>query len=326
MHRKIKYRFNPETLSYHKIELSFRKKLLRLLPLLLTSLIFALSGIAIFSYLVDSPKERQLKRENRQLEIQYELLLKRTDEIDEVLAELQYRDDNIYRTVFEAEPIPQTMREAGFGGADRYAELEGLSNSDIVIATTRKIDKLMKKLYIQSKSYDEIVRMAKNKEKWLASMPAIVPILNKDNYKFLSHFGYRYDPVYRNTVKMHEGIDLSGSIGTNIRATGDGIVKVADVSRGGYGIEVVIDHGFGYTTRYAHLNKMLVRPGQHVKRGEIIGKLGNTGKSTGPHLHYEVRKNDIPLNPVNYFYHDLSPAEYDKMIELSAQEGGVALD
>ena len=184
----------------------------------------------------------------------------------------------------------------------------------------------MKQLYIQSISYDEIVRLANNKEKWLACMPAIVPLLNKDNYKLLSHFGYRYDPVYKNTVKMHEGIDLVGAVGTNIRATGDGVVRIAEISGRGYGNEIVIDHGFGYTTRYAHLSKILVHPGQKVNRGEIIGKLGSTGKSTGPHLHYEVRKNNVPLNPVNFFYQDLSPAEYDKMIELSAQEGGIALD
>ena len=323
---KIKYRFNPETLSYHKIEVSLKKRLIKLLPSFISAIIFALAGIVIYSYTFDSPKERELKRENRELAFQYEILTKRAEQIEKVLADVQYRDDNIYRTLFESEPIPESMREAGFGGVNRYEELEGYENSDLVISTTKRLDKLMKQLYIQSKSFDEIVRLAKSKEKWLACMPAIVPILNKDHYKFLSHFGRRYDPVYKNTVKMHEGIDLAGAIGTNIRSSGDGVVKTAESSRGGYGNEIIVDHGFGYTTRYAHLSKILVSRGQKVTRGEIIGKLGSTGKSTGPHLHYEVRKNNIPLNPINFFYQDLSPAEYDKMIELSAQEGGIALD
>jgi murein DD-endopeptidase MepM/ murein hydrolase activator NlpD len=323
---KIKYRFNPETLSYHKIEVSIKKRLFKLLPSFISAIVFALVGIVIYSYSFDSPKERELKRENRQLTVQYEILTKKSEQMEKVLSDLQYRDDNIYRTIFESEPIPESMREAGFGGINRYEDLEGYENSDLVISTAKRLDMLMKKLYVQSKSFDEIVRLAKSKEQWLACMPAIVPILNKDHYKFLSHFGRRYDPVYKNTVKMHEGIDLAGAIGTNIRSSGDGVVITAESSRGGYGNEIIIDHGFGYTTRYAHLSKILVVPGQKVKRGEIIGKLGSTGKSTGPHLHYEVRKNNIPLNPINFFYQDLSPSEYDKMIELSAQEGGIALD
>lgn len=323
---KIKYRFNPETLSYHKIEIGIRKKLIRLLPSVISAFVFALAGIIIYTYTFDSPKERQLKRENRQLAVQYEILLKKINQSENVLADLKYRDDNIYRTIFEAEPIPESMRNAGFGGANRYEDLEGYDNSELVISTSKRLDKLMKQITIQSKSYDEIVKLAKNKEKWLACMPAIVPILNKDHYKFLSHFGTRYDPVYKNTVKMHEGIDLAGATGTNIRASGNGVVKSAEYSKGGYGNEIIIDHGFGYTTRYAHLSKILVRAGQTITRGEVIGKLGSTGKSTGPHLHYEVRKNKIALNPIHFFYQDLSPAEYDKMIELSAQEGGIALD
>lgn len=323
---KIKYRFNSETLSYHKIETSLKKRFLKIIPPIISAFVFGLAGIVIYTYTVDSPKERQLKRENKQLEIQYKILEKKIQQIESVLSDLQYRDDNIYRTIFEAEPIPETMRNAGFGGVNRYDELEGYDNSELVINTAKRIDKLMKQLYVQSKSFDEIVRLAKSKEKWLASMPAIVPILFKDHYKLLSHFGARYDPVYKNTVKMHEGIDLAGAVGTNIRATGDGVIEVAEYTSGGYGNEIIVNHGFGYTTRYAHLSKVLVHSGQNVRRGEIIGKLGSTGKSTGPHLHYEVRKNNVPLNPVNFFYQDLSPAEYDKMIELSAQEGGIALD
>ena len=323
---KIKYRFNPETLSYHKIEVSIKKRLVKYIPSFISAIVFALAGIVIYSYSFDSPKERELKRENRQLAVQYEILTKKTEQMEKVLYDLQYRDDNIYRTLFESEPIPESMRDAGFGGVNRYEDLEGYENSDLVISTAKRLDKLMKKLYVQTKSFDEIVRLTKSKETWLASMPAILPLLNRAHYKLTSHFGVRFDPVYKNTKKMHEGIDLTSAVGTEIHATGDAVVKEIEMSGRGYGNQIILDHGFGYTTRYAHLSKVLVQRGQKISRGEIIGKVGSTGKSVGPHLHYEVRRNNIAINPVNFFFMDLSPSEYDKMIELSAQEGGMAQD
>ncbi len=323
---KIKYKFNPETLTYHRIQRSIKSKLFRIFYSLLTAFFFAIIGIVIYNIFFDSPKEKILRRENRMLVFQYNELEQKINEMEKVLSELQYRDDNIYRTLFEVEPIPETVRRAGMGGTSKYEELENFEHSDLIIHTSKRIDQLMKQLYIQSKSFDEIVELAKNKEMWLKSMPAVLPILIKDKFKITSHFGIRYDPVYRNIKKMHEGIDFNCVIGTNVRTTGDGVVKEANYSNRGYGNEIIIDHGFGYSTRYAHLSKILVKPGQKVVRGEIIGKVGTTGKSIGPHLHYEVRKNGKAINPINFFYLDLSPEEYDQMIEASAQEGGIASD
>jgi len=323
---KIKYRFNPDTLNYQRIEEKFLKKLLRFLPHVAFYVVIGAISIVIYAYLVDSPKERMLKRENRQLVFQYELLNNKISDIEQVLTDIAYRDDNIYRTIFEAEPIPKTMRQAGIGGINRYDELEGYESSEIVVNTSKRIDRLLKQLYVQSKSFDYVIDLAINKEKWLKNMPAIQPILNKDLTKISSYFGIRYDPVYKGVKKMHEGIDFTAPVGTDIYATGCGIVKEVDNSHRGYGNMVVIDHGFGYTTAYAHCSTTLVRSGQIVKRGDIIAKVGSTGKSVGPHLHYEVRKNGIAVNPIHYFFQDLSPEEYDNMIELSSQEGGVAME
>lgn len=323
---KVKYKFNPDTLTYQRIEKSFKSKLFKILYSIISAFFFAIIGIVVYNLLFDSPKEKILKRENKLLLFQYQELNKKVAEIENILAELQYRDDNIYRTLFEVEPISDNIRKAGIGGSKKYEELENLPHSELIIGTSKKIDHLMKQVYIQSKSFDEIVYLAKNKEKWLRSVPAILPILNKDKFKIVSHFGMRYDPVYRNVKKMHEGIDFSCAVGTNVRATGDGIIAEVNYSNRGYGNEVIIDHGFGYKTRYAHLSKITVRKGQKVNRGEVLGKVGSTGKSVGPHLHYEVLKNNRPLNPINFFYLDLSPEEYDQMVEASAQEGGIALD
>ncbi|MBU0763855.1 MAG: M23 family metallopeptidase [Bacteroidetes bacterium] len=324
---KNKYRFNPETLSYDKVDHSFIKRLLRFFPLALSSCFIALIlYFVVFAYFFDSPKERKLRREIVHLLSQYEVLNIELDRAKDVLSDIQYRDDNIYRTIFEAEPIPREVREAGFGGVNRYDHLQGFGFSDIVIETTRKLDILLTQLYIQSKSYDEVTDLAKNKEHYLASVPAIQPVLNKDLTRIASYFGWRNDPVYKGTKKMHEGIDFTAPVGTEIFATGDGVIEEVKLSRRGYGNQILIDHGYGYKTRYAHLQRVKVIEGQQVRRGEMIGTVGNTGKSVGPHLHYEVLKNNKAINPINYFYQDLTPAEYDRMIELSSQEGSQTLD
>lgn len=324
---KIKYRFNPDSLSYDRIEISIKKRIIKIFPLLGASIIMAfLLYFFVFGYLIDSPKEKKLINENSKLLLQYEILSKKLDQIEQVLSDIQYRDDNLYRTIFEAEPISNTVRNAGFGGANRYEGLEGFDNSDLIINTTKKLDRITKKLYIQSKSYDEVVNLAKNKEQRLKSLPAIQPILNKELTRISSYFGMRFDPVYKGTKKHHDGIDFTAPVGTNIFSTGDGVVEEIEYSRRGYGNHVIINHGFGYKTLYAHLHKINVKPGQKVKRGEIIGEVGNTGKSVGPHLHYEVHKNGRAVDPINFFYLDLSPEEYDKMIEYASQEGGQTLD
>lgn len=313
---KAKYRYNPHTLSYDKIELTLRDKLLRAMMFLGAGLIIGIGIYFVTDAYIDSPKEKQLKKSNTELLSQYAILDKKLDQLTVVLEDLQRRDDNIYRVIFEAEPIANEIREAGFGGVNRYKQLENFSNAELIIETSKKLDKLSKQLYIQSKSFDEVFQMAQKKEEMLASIPAIQPVSNEDLTRMASGYGYRTDPVYK-TTKFHAGMDFTAPRGTPIYATGDGKVIQADAASRGYGNHVRIDHGYGYVTLYAHMSKMDVKVGQKVKRGDVIGFVGNTGKSVGPHCHYEVRKNGNPINPVNFYFNDLTPEQYAKMLELA---------
>lgn len=315
---KIRYRYNTKTLSYEKAVTPLRTRIFRVMSFLGTaSVIGAISVFIAFKYL-DSPKEKQLVRELEKMRLQYELVDRRIDNMSKVMEDMANRDDNIYRVIFEAEPIPSEIRQAGFGGVDRYSALEGYNNSELMIALTQKADRLTKELYIQSKSFDEVVKMAKGKEKLLASIPAIMPLSNKDLRHQPSGFGWRTHPIYK-TPEFHPGMDFAAPQGTELYATGDGTVSVADDKSQGYGNRVVIDHGYGYQTLYGHMLRSVVKPGQKVKRGEIIGYVGSTGLSTAPHCHYEVRKNGELMNPLNYYYNDLTPEEYAKLIEMSSQ-------
>ncbi|MEX2596491.1 MAG: M23 family metallopeptidase [Salibacteraceae bacterium] len=317
---KVRYQYNESTLSYEKVKTTPWKRFLNILWFSMASFLFGLGIYIIFNLVYDSPKERQLISEKEDLLIQYELLNQKLDQMGVILADLQNRDDNIYRTVFEAEPIPDNLRKAGIGGVNRYKSLEKFKGeADMVIAATKKLDRLAKQLYIQSKSFDEIYAMAKQKEVMLASIPAIQPVSNKDLTRMASGYGMRIDPHYK-TPAFHEGMDFTAPTGTPIYATGNGVVTRADKNARGYGNHVRIDHGFGYLTLYAHMSKVAVEPDQKVSRGEIIGYVGNTGKSSGPHLHYEVQKNGRAVNPINFYFSDLSPEEYDLMIQLSSQE------
>jgi murein DD-endopeptidase MepM/ murein hydrolase activator NlpD len=314
---EAKYRYNPQTLSYERIETSWKERLLKTVSYLFTGLFFAIIFLFISYTFFDSPKEKKLKREKEELLLQYELLNKRIENLNKVLADIQERDDNIYRVIFEAEPIPANIRKAGFGGANKYKELEKLSNSDLVIETAKKVDVLEKQIYIQSKSFDEIYQMAKEKENMLSSIPAIQPVSNKNLKRMASGFGYRIHPIYK-TRKFHKGMDFSAPVGTEVYATGNGVVEKVAKDRTGYGTHIVIDHGYGYKTIYAHLDKYLVKEGQKVHRGDLIGEVGNTGTSTAPHLHYEVLKNGKQVNPAYYYFNDLTPEEYDKMLQISS--------
>lgn len=313
---KAKYRYNPHTLSYDKIELTLRDQLLRVMMFLGAGLIIGIGIYFVTDAYVDSPKEKQLKKSNAELLSQYSILDKKLDQLTVVLEDLQRRDDNIYRVIFEAEPIANEIREAGFGGVNRYKQLENFSNAELIIETSKKLDKLSKQLYIQSKSFDEVFQMAQKKEEMLASIPAIQPVSNENLTRMASGYGYRTDPVYK-TTKFHAGMDFTAPRGTPIYATGDGKVIQADAMNRGYGNHVRIDHGYGYITLYAHMNKFNCKVGQQVKRGDVIGYVGNTGKSVGPHCHYEVRKNNNPINPVNFYFNDLTPEQYAKMLELA---------
>lgn len=268
-----------------------------------------------------SPSEKELKTENSRLKSQYELMSKELDNALGVLQDIQERDDNLYRVIFNADPIPEDIRTSSYIGTNRYDSLEDMQNARLVINTTHKLDLLKKQLYIQSNSFDEIVRLCKGKDKMYKCIPAIQPVANKNLKSMASGYGKRVDPIY-GTARYHEGMDFSAEIGTAIYATGDGVVEEAGWESG-YGKSVVINHGYGYKTRYAHMNNFNVRKGEKVVRGQIIGEVGNTGKSTGPHLHYEVRLKGRAVNPVNYYFMDLTPEEYDEMIKLAENRGNM---
>jgi len=315
---KVKYYYDTKTLSYKRIELSGLNKLKHLFYFLIGSAFTGLIMIIVFFQFFDSPKEKKLNREIDILTSQYEIVEDKLSQLDLVLDDIQNRDDNIYRVIFEAEPIPKSIRKAGYGGINRYQNLKGYSNSELIINTNEKIDQISKQLYIQSKSYDEIIELAKNKEDMLASLPAIQPVANKNLSRIASGYGYRIHPIYK-TRKLHTGMDFSAKSGTPIYATGDGKISEVKKSRRGYGNHVIIDHSYGYKTLYAHMTKYIVHKGQKVKRGEVIGYVGSTGTSVAPHLHYEVHKNGRKINPVNFYYNDLNPDEYEKMLEISSQ-------
>ncbi len=311
-----KYRLDTESLKIVKHKLTTKERIYRVISVIASGLFFAGVVLTLAYTFFESPKEKILKRELSQYKLQFEILNDRLSELDAVAQDLRERDDNIYRVIFEAEPVPQSVREGGFGGANRYARLEGYNNSDLLISTTKKVDKLANKFYVQSKSFDEVFKMAKNKEKMLAAIPAIQPVSNNNLKRISSYYGYRTDPFYK-VRKFHEGIDFSAPTGTAIYAPGDGVVTSVHNSHRGYGNRMVIDHGFNYKTVYAHIHDFKVKRGDTVKRGERIATVGNTGKSTAPHLHYEVHKGRKAVNPIYYFFNDITPEQFQKMVRLS---------
>lgn len=313
---KQKYRLDTDSLQIVKQKNSLKDHIYKVLSFLATGVFFAAIVLALAYTFFESPKEKILQRELAQYELQFNILNDRVDQLEMVAQDLAERDDDIYRVIFEAEPVSDNIRQGGMGGTDRYARFEGYHNSELIIETAREVDKLASKLYIQSKSFDEVFEMAKNKEKMLAALPAIQPVSNQNLKRISSYYGYRTDPFYK-VRKLHEGIDFSAPTGTPIYAPGDGIVKVIRNSHRGYGNRMEIDHGYNYETVYAHLNTFKVKRGDTVKRGQLIGTIGNTGKSTAPHLHYEVRKSGKAVNPIYYFFNDITPDQFEKMIELS---------
>jgi murein DD-endopeptidase MepM/ murein hydrolase activator NlpD len=315
---KVKYYYDTKTLSYKRIELSGLNKLKRLFYFLIGSAFTGLIMVIVFFQFFDSPKEKRLNREIDALTSQYEIVDDKLRQVELVLDDVQNRDDNIYRVIFEADPIPKSIRKAGYGGVNRYENLKGLNNSDLIINTSEKVDQISKQLYIQSKSFDDIIELAKNKSDMLAALPAIQPVSNKNLSRMASGYGYRIHPIYK-TRKLHTGMDFSAKTGTPIYATGDGKISKVRRSRRGYGNHIIIDHSYGYKTLYAHMERYTVKKGQKVKRGEVIGYVGSTGTSVAPHLHYEVHKDGRKINPVNFYFNDLNAEEYEKMLEISSQ-------
>jgi len=319
MAKKIKFHFNPDTLSYEPIIHSFAHKLKQILLHLFSGISLGALFFFVFVSTIDSPEEKQLGLEKSRMQAQYKVLDRQFEEAQKVLNDLQQRDDNLYRVVFQAEPIPLEVRRSSAPNTQYYEQLLNMTNSEIVVASTKKMNEIRKQIYIQSKSYDELVNLSKNKEAMLECIPAIQPVLNKDLTRMASGFGWRIDPVYR-TRRFHAGMDFTAPIGTDIFATGNGSVVSAGWKQG-YGNCVEINHGYGYLTLYGHMSSIKVRVGQKVKRGDVIGLVGSTGKSTGPHLHYEVHLRGQIMNPQNYYFLDLSPAEYDRMVQMSNNSG-----
>ena len=318
---KVKYYYDSETLSYRKIEHKKGRKLGFISLFFLASILFGglIVIIALNFTRFDTPEEKALKRELANAELQLEVLNKKMDEAITVLDEVAERDNNLYRTYFEATPIPEEQRKAGFGGVNRYENLEGYDNSKLIKASHEKLDILTRQIVVQSKSLDEIAKLAKEKEKLLQAIPAIQPVNNEDLTRMASGYGYRSDP-FTKARKMHWGMDFTAPRGTPIYASGDGVISRADNASSGYGNHIRIDHGFGYQSLYAHLYKYNVRKGQKVKRGDLIGFVGSTGRSEAPHLHYEVFKDNERINPINFYYGNLSAKEFNELLKKSQQE------
>ncbi|MCB8995472.1 MAG: M23 family metallopeptidase [Bacteroidales bacterium] len=312
-----KYRFNSSTLLYEKVKYTFRERVLRVLPFFLLTLGFSLA-ILFYGYdFFESPKISRLSQEQTQTILKLRVMSNELSKFEEVLSDVEYNDDHIYRTYFEVDPLQSSLRNAGFGGSQNPDAFATSKYRTLVNAIDNSLDRLAKKLVVQSKSYDEVVEMAVTKEKRLAARPAIQPISIKELNHFGSSFGFRFHPILH-YWRMHEGIDLTCPRGTNIFVTADGVVVEAGYTSGGYGNKIVVNHGYGYETLYGHCDKIFVKRGDRVKRGDIIGAVGSTGLSAAPHLHYEVHVNGKAVNPINYYANDLSAEEYDKMISLYA--------
>ncbi len=319
--KKHNYQFNPETLSFERVENTAKSRLKKVAIHTFTSSFIGFLMFLGVSAVIDSPEEIQLQNDLTSLELQYNLLDKKLDRVNGVLKDLAQRDNNLYRVIFQADPISDVVRNSTFDNNNRFEELAKTSTTNLLTSTSKKLDEIEKQLYIQINSYEEIEVLLKTNAEKLQYIPAIQPILNKDLTRIASGYGWRMHPIYR-IQKKHEGMDFTANTGTDIYATGNGKVIYSGWKQG-YGNTVIIDHGFGYKTLYAHMSKIKVKEGQEVRRADIIGLVGSTGVSSGPHLHYEVRLNDVPVNPLNYYFLDLSPEEYDRMIQIANNAGNV---
>ena len=316
MAKQKRYIFNQLTQSFEVLETSKWRKVLRVILIFLAVLGVAfLFAVLLFSFF-KSPKEKMQARELEYMKLQYEILNDRLDDMEALLTDMEQRDNNLYRVMFEADPVPSQLRRSGFSDAEHYAGLYGYVTSAQVVSAARKLDIIASQLYHQSVSYDTLFAMARNKADMLAHIPAIFPVKETEIKYISSFFGYRPDPIYK-ISKFHTGMDFSAAMGTEVYASGDGVVSDVEKSVWGYGNMVTVDHGFGYKTRYAHLQKATVRKGQKVKRGQCVGLMGNTGKTTGVHLHYEVLKNNVYVDPINFLYQDLTPDQYEQILQQS---------
>lgn len=315
---KIKYKYNPETLSYEKVQVTVKDRVVKTSHYLIVGFVFtAITLFFSFNY-IKQLGAKEISRENEHLRHQLTQLNEEMKEVLIVLEHIEEKDDNIYRAIYESEPYPKEKRMLGSGGNPRkYEKYEGYSHSQLLVESKKRLESIQKRLVGQSRSFDEVFQLTKQKEKMLRSIPSIQPISNKDLTRIASGFGIRMHPIYK-IFRMHTGVDFTASKGTEIYATGDGVIEKSEEMQG-YGLAVLIDHGYGFKTLYAHCSKVKARAGQKIKRGDVIAFVGSTGTSTAPHLHYEVIRRGEPINPVNYFYNDLTPEEFERVIEIASR-------
>ncbi len=314
--KNIKYYFNTHTLRFEKLVTPLRVKLLKVFAFIATAVVSAGVILVIAFQYIDSPKTKMLEQQNADLKDDYTVMQQQVNQLQQKMDELLNRDNNVYRSIFESSPVPDSARLKAMEKLKEIQLVKGLTENNLVKSIGTQLNRLTLLAAYQNKSFNDIDEMVKNKEKLLAAIPAIQPVSDKDLTRIASGFGTRIDPVYK-VPKFHAGLDFAAPIGTPIYSTADGAVTDAGFDEGGYGNRVIIDHGFGYETLYGHMYKTKVRAGQKVKRGELIGYVGSTGKSTGPHCHYEVHRNGTPVDPVYYFYNDLSPEQYDRLLKLA---------
>lgn len=315
--KKVKYYYNTHTLRYEKLDVPLRVKLLRVIGFLAASIVTGLIIFAIAFQYIDSPKEKYLRQQNEDMRQNYEIFMERIKQLELQMDEIENRDNNVYRSIFAARPVPDSIRIKNMEKANEVQLVQQMGETELVTSIAQQLNNLSLRTAYQVKSFEEIDNLIKNKEKLLAATPAIQPIDNKKLNRISSGFGYRIDPILK-VWRAHEGLDFSAPMGTPIYATADGVVKDAGYNTGGFGNHVVVSHGFGYETLYGHMLRSKVRVGESVKRGQVIGYVGNSGKSTAPHCHYEVHRNRIPVDPIYYFYVDLTPAEFDRIVKLAA--------
>ncbi len=315
--KKVKYYYNTHTLRYEKLATPLRVRLLQAIGFIAASTVTGMIIFAIAFRYIDSPKEKFLRQQNEALKENYSVFIERVKQLELQMDEIENRDNNVYRSIFESQPIPDSARVKEMEKKNEVKLVQSLGEDQLVTSIAAQLNNLSLRAAYQMKSFDEIANMVKNKEKLLASLPSIQPISNKDLSRIASGFGYRIDPLYKDR-RLHPGLDFTAPMGTPIYATGDGRVVDAGFNTGGYGNRVIISHGYGYETLYGHMFRIKARVGQTVKRGEVIGYVGSTGKSTGPHCHYEVHHNHIQVDTIYYFYNDLTPAQFDRMLKLAA--------
>ncbi len=315
--KKIKYYFNTHTLRFEKVDTPLKVRLLQLFGFIAASIVTGVVIVAILFQYIDSPKEKLLRQQNESYKANYSLVQQRVKQLELQMTELESRDNEVYRSIFESSPIPDSARLKDMDALKEAKLIQNLSSSDLLQNMIDQLNNLSVRTSFQDKSFLEITSMVKNKEKLLRAIPAIQPVSNKNLNRIGGSFGYRIDPVYKD-FRFHQGLDFTAPSGTPIYATADGVVQIAGFSTDGYGNKVVINHGFGYQTLYGHMFRVKAKAGQTVKRGEVIGYIGNTGKSTGPHCHYEVIKRGIKVDPVYYFYNDLTPAQFDRILKAAA--------